>query len=185
MWFVIDIYGHIYIIYIFYWNVKNKYNRIVRTDLSLNLRFHHGGRGLDGDRWWAGLEHYTPGLKMDPTPALHSNVLTELVCLELLRAGPLKVIAHRVRNFRTLKIKYDLTLCQSRLHTASETLVRQKKIRIRFDFLRFRIRNMHFGRKGWGIRKKRTRKFRTQCAMTFSVVPNSAPLPDYASPPWN
>ncbi len=26
--------------------------------------------GLDGDWWWAGLKHYTPGLKMDPTPAL-------------------------------------------------------------------------------------------------------------------
>ncbi len=47
---------------------KSKYNRIVRTDLSLHLsRFHHSGRGLDGDRWWAGLKHYTPGLKMDPT----------------------------------------------------------------------------------------------------------------------
>ncbi len=52
-------------------HVKNKYNRIVRTDLSLHLsRFHHGGRGLDGDRRWAGLEHYTPGLKMDSTLAL-------------------------------------------------------------------------------------------------------------------
>ncbi len=28
-----------------------------------------------------------------------------------------------------------------------------KKIRIRFDFLRFRIRCMHFDRKGWEIRK--------------------------------
>ncbi len=52
-------------------HVENKSNRIVRTDLSLHLsRFHHGGRGLDGDRWWAGLQHYTPGLKMDPTLAL-------------------------------------------------------------------------------------------------------------------
>ncbi len=33
-----------------------------------------------------------------------------------------------VRNFRTLKNKYDLTLCQSRLHTAAETFVRHKKI---------------------------------------------------------
>ncbi len=32
-----------------------------------------------------------------------------------------------VRNFCTLKNKYDLTLCQSRLHTASEIFVRQKK----------------------------------------------------------
>ncbi len=57
-----------------------------------------------------------------------------------------------VQNFRTLKNKYDLTLCQSRLHTASETFV-IKKIRISFDFLRFRIRSMHFDRKGWQIRK--------------------------------
>ncbi len=32
-----------------------------------------------------------------------------------------------VRIFRTLKNKYDLTLCQSRLHTASETFVCHKK----------------------------------------------------------
>ncbi len=38
-----------------------------------------------------------------------------------------KVSAHWVRNFRTLKNKYDLTLCQSRLHTASETFVHQKQ----------------------------------------------------------
>ncbi len=42
-----------------------------------------------------------------------------------------------VRNFRTLKNKYDLTLCQSRLHTASEIFVRHKKNCIGFDFLRF------------------------------------------------
>ncbi len=40
-------------------------------------------------------------------------------------------------NFRTLKNKYDLTLCQSHLHTASEIFVRHKKIRIGFDFLPF------------------------------------------------
>ncbi len=39
---------------------------------------------------------------------------------------PVKVSAHWVRNFRMLKNKYDLTLCQSRLRTASETFVRQK-----------------------------------------------------------
>ncbi len=33
-----------------------------------------------------------------------------------------------VRHFRTLKNKYDFTLCQSRLHTASKTFVCQKKI---------------------------------------------------------
>ncbi len=33
-----------------------------------------------------------------------------------------------VWNLRTLKNKYDLTLCQLRLHTASETFVHQNKI---------------------------------------------------------
>ncbi len=57
--------------------MKNKYNQIVRTHLSLNLsRFHHGGRGLDGDSLWPGLEHYTPGVKMDPTLALLSPIIT-------------------------------------------------------------------------------------------------------------
>ncbi len=41
------------------------------------------------------------------------------------------------------------------LHTASETFVHHKIIRIRFDFLRFCIRSMHFDRKGWRIWKKR------------------------------
>ncbi len=66
-----------------------------------------------------------------------------------------KVIAHVVQNFRTLKNKYNLMLCQSRLHTASETFVCHKKIRIKLDFLRFRIRSKHFERKGWWIRKKK------------------------------
>ncbi len=39
-------------------------------------------------------------------------------------------LAHHLRNFRL-----------------------SKKIRIRFDFLRFRICCMHFDRKGWGLRK--------------------------------
>ena len=33
--------------------------------------------------------------------------------------------------------KYNLTLCQSRLHTASETFVRHEKVCIGFDFLSF------------------------------------------------
>ncbi len=33
-----------------------------------------------------------------------------------------------VRKFCTLKNKYDLMLCQSRLHTVSKTLVRHKEI---------------------------------------------------------
>ncbi len=49
-------------------------------------------------------------------------------------------------------------LCQSRLHTASETFVRHKEIRIRFDFLRFHIRCMHFDRKGRWIWKKESKK---------------------------
>ncbi len=39
------------------------------------------------------------------------------------------------------------------LHTESENFRPSKKIGIWFDFLRFRIRSMHFDRKGWGIRK--------------------------------
>ncbi len=64
--------------------------------------------------------------------------------------------------FGTLKNKYDLTLCQSRLHIASETFVGHKKIRIRFDFLRFCIRNKHFDRKGWRIRKNNNKKTHTK-----------------------
>ncbi len=41
------------------------------------------------------------------------------------------------QHFCTLKNKYDLTLCQSRLNTASEIFVRHKNIRIGFDFLNF------------------------------------------------
>ncbi len=81
-----------------------------------------------------------------------------------------KVIAHGVRNICMLKNKYDFTLCQSRLHTASETVIKKKKKKsqIRFDFLCFHIHSMHFDRKGWGI-QKHMRKFRTQCAMTFKM----------------
>ncbi len=64
-----------------------------------------------------------------------------------------KVIANWVRNFCTLKNKHNLTLCQSRLHTASETFVRHKQIWIRFEFLRFCIYRKHFERKVWGIWK--------------------------------
>ncbi len=44
----------------------------------------------------------------------------------------LKTIAHWVRNYHSLKNKCELTLCQSRLHTASETFVRHKKNYIEF-----------------------------------------------------
>ncbi len=54
------------------------------------------------------------------------NVPILYACITLNLNG-LKVSAHWVRNFRTLKNKYDLTLCQSHLHTASETFVLQKK----------------------------------------------------------
>ncbi len=64
------------------------------------------------------------------------------------------------------KYKYDLTLCQSHLHTASKTF---KKFRSYYIFCIFFIRSMHFDRKGWGIRKngKTYGKIRTHRAMTF------------------
>ncbi len=83
----------------------------------------------------------------------------------------LKVSAHWVRNFRTLKNKYDLMLCQSRLHTASETFVRQKKFGSGSIFCVFASVACILDRKGWRIRKteKRMRKFRTPCAMAFTL----------------
>ncbi len=48
-----------------------------------------------------------------------------------------KVIAHWVWNFRTLENKYDLTLCQSCLHTACEIFICHKKNWIGFDFFSF------------------------------------------------
>ncbi len=45
-------------------------------------------------------------------------------------------------------------LCQSRLHTASETFARHKTIGIRFD-----LHSMHFDRKGWRIRKNAYENF--------------------------
>ncbi len=61
-------------------------------------------------------------------------------------------------NFHTLKNKYDLMLCQSHLHTASETFVHHKTFGIRFDFLCFCICSKHFDRKVWQIQKKLHRK---------------------------
>ncbi len=49
----------------------------------------------------------------------------------------IKAIVNWVWNFRTLKNKYNLTLCQSRLHTASETFVRHKKKSDRVLFFAF------------------------------------------------
>ncbi len=91
---------------------------------------------------------------------------TSAECHSINQQGTLKAIAHRVRNVRTLKNKYHFTLCQSRLHTASETFVRHKKSWISFDFLHFRIRNKHCDRKGWRIWEK---KNRTQCARTLRM----------------
>ncbi len=48
--------------------------------------------------------------------------------------------------FACWKNKYDYV---KRLHTASKISVRYKKIRIGFDFLRFRIRGKHFERVFW------------------------------------
>lgn len=55
-----------------------------------------------------------------------------------------KVIAHRVRNFHMLKNKYDHTLRQSNLHTASNNFSRFKEIQAGFDFLF--LRSIHFKR---------------------------------------
>ncbi len=41
----------------------------------------------------------------------------------ILKFKSLKDLATFVWNFRMLKNKYDLVLCQSRLHTASKTFV--------------------------------------------------------------
>ncbi len=48
-----------------------------------------------------------------------------------------------IRNVCTLKSKYDLTLCQSRLHTASETFICHKKNIVSGVF---HIRSKHYER---------------------------------------
>ncbi len=69
-------------------------------------------------------------------------------CWETSLSKPLRSLSEiRVRNFCILKNKYDLTLCQSRLHTASETF--------NCNFLCFRILSKHFDGKGWRIWKKK------------------------------
>ncbi len=79
-----------------------------------------------------------------------------------------KVSAHWVRNFRTLKNKYDLTLCQSRLHTASETFVHQKQFGSGSIFCVFAsVACILIGK------YNKIRKFRTQCAMAFTVSKHS------------
>ncbi len=83
-------------------------------------------------------------------------MLSILICFEI-----------EVRNFRTLKNKYDLTLCQSCLHTASETFVRQKKIGSGLIFCVFTsVACILIGKN----EEKRTQKFQTQCAMTITLV---------------
>ncbi len=67
-----------------------------------------------------------------------------------------------VWNFRAVNNKYNLTLCQSRLHAASETFVHHKKNWIRFDFLRFHIRSKHFGEKIMTNMKKMKKRIKFQ-----------------------
>ncbi len=55
----------------------------------------------------------------------------------IMKNGYLQSKGHWVRNCISLKNECELTLCQSRLHTASETFVRHKKNNIEFDFLCF------------------------------------------------
>ncbi len=89
----------------------------------------------------------------------HANTHTHTHFRTHTQGSNVKVSAHWVRHFCMLKNKYDFTLCQSRLHTASET---SQKNQIRFDFLCFRIR-IYLNRKGWRIRK-------TPCAMALTLT---------------
>ncbi len=74
-------------------------------------------------------------IQQDFNHILYSRSNYEITYKDVLKSylsvlkSTLKAIAHciYVRNFCTLKNKYDLMLCQSRLHTASETFVRHKK----------------------------------------------------------
>ncbi len=80
-----------------------------------------------------------------------------------------KVSAHWVQNFPMLKNKYDLTLWQSRLHTASETFVCHKKfgsasIVCVFASVAFIL---IWKDEEYGKTEKRMRKFRTPCAMAL------------------
>ncbi len=75
-------------------------------------------------------------------------------------------------NFRTLKNKYDLTLCQSRLHTASETFVHQKQFGSGSIFCVFAsVACILIGKDGeYEKTEKRMRNsVWTQCAMTFTL----------------
>ncbi len=77
-------------------------------------------------------------LPMTPrTPSPPSNMEVEALCFGgvfLLGGQDNCTASNLVRNVRKLKNKYDLTLCQSRLHTASETFVCHKK---NSDWVRF------------------------------------------------
>ncbi len=80
----------------------------------------------------------------------------------------LKVSAH----FHTLKNKYNLTLCQSRLHTASETFICQKKFGSGSIFCVFAsVACILIGKdEEYEKTEKRMRQFRTQCAMAFRLT---------------
>ncbi len=69
-----------------------------------------------------------------------------------------------VPNFRTLKNKKDLMLYQSRLHTASDTFVQHKKIRLSSIFCTFASEASILIRTDDKY-EKRTWKFGTQCEM--------------------
>ncbi len=98
--------------------------------------------------------------------------------------------AHWVRNFvwnfRTLKNKYDLTLCQSSLHTASETFVLQFFFGSGSIFCIFAsVACILIGKdEEYEKTEKRMRKFQTQCAMAFTLKQPLMSIMDQIDPPW-
>ncbi len=86
----------------------------------------------------------------------------------------LKVIAHRVQHFHQhfcmLKNKYNLTLCQSCLHTASENVVIKihKEIRSGPIFCVFASVASILIERMTNTKTKRIQTFRRKCARTFT-----------------
>ncbi len=75
------------------------------------------------------------------------------------------------KQYLAILIDCEKACIQNKGHCTqeSETFV-LKKIRIRFDFLSFRIRCMHFDRKGWGIRKNARENIGHMCNDLKGIV---------------